>query len=173
MSKEIKLTRGLVAIVDDEDYEELNKYKWHISSSKSSKTCYAERFITIIHQNMKIKQKFKQKCIKMHRVIMNVSSKMQIDHIDGNGLNNQKSNLRICTNKQNMHNNSNLRNGKSGYKGVSYYRGKIRAQIQPDNKYIHLGYFNTLEEAARAYDEKAKELFGEFAYLNFPIKKGK
>lgn len=105
----------------------------------------------------------------MHREIMNAPKGMVVDHIDGNGLNNRKSNLRICTQAQNNLNSRPKRNCSSRYKGVSFYkRDKIwQVQIFHNSRTIFLGRFDDEIEAALAYDRKAAELFGEFAYLNF------
>ena len=115
----------------------------------------------------------------MHREITNAPKGMQVDHINGNTLDNRKENLRVCTRSQNMMNRGKQNNNKSGYKGVSYMKKKDpnyeypkpwRAQIKcPTNqKVIHLGCYKYPEQAARAYDKKAIELFGEYAQLNFP-----
>jgi hypothetical protein len=111
----------------------------------------------------------------MHRVIMNAPSGMLVDHRDGNGLNNQKSNLRICNRKQNQQNRPMNSNNKSGYKGVCWNKrsNKWRSGIRVDNKDIFLGSFFCLVKAAKAYDEAAKKYFGEFAYLNFNRKQQK
>ena len=108
----------------------------------------------------------------MHRQIMKAPKGMVVDHIDGNGLNNRRSNLRICTPRQNQWNRCPLKTRKqtSPFKGVQYPTGKSRpyARIQYNGKTIHIGVFDSEVEAAQAYDRKAVELFGEFAYLNFP-----
>jgi len=150
----IPLTKGKFAIVDADDYDWLNRHKWCISKKRYS--FYACR------------QTHAEK-IFMHRVITNAPKGMLVDHIDGNGLNNRRSNLRICTIAQNNRNSRPWRRSYSKYKGVSWCQaaGKWRARIRPNHKQIHLGCFDTQIEAARAYDKKAKELFGEFAYLNF------
>ena len=158
MSKEIPLTQGYVAIVDDEDFEYINQWKWWYNNSH-----YACRNITI--------GKKKQAVILMHRLILDAPKGLQVDHIDGNGLNNQRSNLRLATNQENQMNRR--PHGKtSKYKGVCFYRfhKKISwlAQIKIGKAHMNLGYHSTEEEAAKAYDAKAKELFGEYAYLNFP-----
>ncbi len=105
----------------------------------------------------------------MHRQIMNAPAGLVVDHIDGNGLNNRKSNLRVCTQGQNSLNSRPRRNCSSRYKGVSFYkRDKIwQAQIFYNFRTINIGRFDDEVEAALAYDRKAEELFGEFAYLNF------
>ena len=104
----------------------------------------------------------------MHRLLMNEPAGFDIDHIDHNKLNNQKNNLRIVTRSQNMMNRLKGKNCSSIYKGVCW-KGEINkwsVQIMIDNKYIHIGVFKIEEEAALAYNKKAKELFGEYAYLN-------
>lgn len=101
---------------------------------------------------------------------MNVSSALQIDHIDGDGLNNTKQNLRICTQSENVMNQSIRSDNSSGYKGVWWDKqtNKWRAGIIISGKTVYLGRFDFLVNAARAYDFAAKELFGEFSKLNFP-----
>lgn len=154
MSKEIQLTQGKVAIVDDEDFEELNKYKWTLMKS-GAEVCYAYR-----------KEYPTNKSILMHKTLVNFN---MVDHIDGNGLNNQKSNLRECNKSTNDANRKKQRNNTSGYKGVYYENptGRWYSKIGYKMKQIRIGSFESKEEAARAYDKKAKELFGEFAKLNF------
>jgi hypothetical protein len=152
--KEIKLTQGKVALVDDEDYEYLNQFKWY--AHKKPCTFYAERSVG----NRK-----NRTLVRMHRVIMNTHDNMQVDHIDHNGLNNQKCNLRNCTASQNRMNKRPF--GKSIYKGVGFNEGLIQARIRINNKQIHLGYFKSEELAAKSYDIAAKKYHGEFANLNF------
>jgi hypothetical protein len=157
MSKEIPLTKGKVAIVDDEDFEELSKYKWRFSSTE-----YAVRHTTV---NGK-------KCqFRMHRVVMNLGgSQLEVDHINHNTLDNRKSNLRICTHAENSRFSRKQSNNKSGYKGVCWSKRdkKWLATIYRPSGNNYIGLFSTPEEAAMAYDREAKILFGEFAYLNFP-----
>ena len=104
---------------------------------------------------------------------MNPPKGMVIDHINHNGLDNRRENLRICTNAENQRNRGKQKNNTSGYKGVDWRKDhkKWRARINKDNKTIHIGYYNIIEEAARAYDAKAKELHGKYAQLNFPEEK--
>lgn len=153
--KEIKLTQGKVALVDDEDFESLNAYKW--CASKHHNTFYAVRTT--------IRVGGKQTKVRMHWDIMDGKS---IDHIDHDGLNNQRANLRFCTNSQNLMNTRKQDNTSSVYKGVSWYKrtGKWLAQIQINNKGISLGYFDSEIDAAKAYNNKAIEFFCEFANLN-------
>lgn len=157
--KRIKLTQGKVALVDDEDYEWLNQWKWYASEGRN--TFYAFRTGQVCGKNT---------AIQMHREILGLTlyDGKHTDHIDHNGLNNLKSNLRICTTQQN-HYNQNPRKGTSRFKGVCW-RKKLKkwsAQIQYKNRQTFLGYFLKEINAALAYDAKARELFGEFAKPNF------
>lgn len=155
--KRIPLTQGKYAIVDDDDYEELKQYKWY--AHKKSGKYYAAR-------NIKQNDQFKK--VFMHRVIMGVLPNIHIDHINGNGLDNRKCNLRICDASQNAANQKPQVNKSSKYKGVRWYSPlkKWRAQIWHNNKSIHLGYYQDEAKAAQAYNKKAAELFGKFARLN-------
>lgn len=154
-AKLIPLTRGKFAIVDTEDYDHLSKHKW--CATKNSQTFYACRAR-------------RGKKVFMHRLIANAPAGLLVDHIDGNGLNNQKHNLRLCTITQNARNRGPNRNASSRYKGISWSKccKKWQARIRPNRKTIHLGLFDNEIQAGIAYDRKAEELFGEFAYLNFP-----
>lgn len=149
----IPLTKGKVAIVDAKDYEWLSQHKWYASQKRNG-------FYACRHS--------KGKVIYMHRVIMKAPQGLFVDHIDGNGLNNRRSNLRVCTVSQN-HQNQRFRGGLSRYKGVCFLKkiNKWRANIGFDGRRMHIGCFDNEIEAAKAYDRKADELFGEFAYLNF------
>lgn len=152
--KRIQLSADKFALVDDDMFEELNRFKW--TAKKFNKTWYAER-------------KDHYKSVYMHRLIMNAQNGLQVDHIDMNGLNNTRENLRICTRAENARNRIENSNSTSGYKGVSFskQRNKFESKITINGKTIHLGRFSTKEEAAKAYDKKALELFGEFARTNF------
>lgn len=154
--KKIQLTQGKVALVDDEDYEDLNKFKWF--AWKGKLTFYARR--------NERQQDGKQKTIQMHSQIMKCPPGMEIDHRNHNGLKNQRSNLRIATRAQNMCNRT--PRGHSKYLGVfKKQNGEIYSQIKTKGIIIRIGSFKTEVEAARAYDRKAKEIHGEFANLNF------
>jgi hypothetical protein len=156
--KEINLTRGLKAIVDDDDYEFLNTMKWF--AHKRGNHFYATR-------------KYLNKQISMHRQIMGIGDlPIIIDHKDLNTLNNQKNNLRLSNKSQNNCNTKIRIDNTSNYKGVAPFRSrgkgplKWRSTISKDKKWYHLGYFKTPEEAAKAYNEAAIKYHGEFANLN-------
>ena len=155
----IKLNRGYESIIDDDDFIRISQYKWKVIDNKGrSDLKYSVAYL-------------KDKAILMHRLIMNPPNDMCIDHIDGNGLNNQKSNLRQATHTQNLRNSKKKTPGSSIYKGV-YFCPRInhyRARITLDGKRISLGYFLSEKDAGLAYDKAAKELFGEFCNLNFPL----
>lgn len=178
--KEIKLTQGKVAFVDDADYEELNKYKWIASKTHTEGKYMVCRWQTIAPN---IRQR-----ISMHRYLLSVvDSKTVVDHINNNPLDNQRHNLRICTQKQNAKNRTSKKDGKSKYLGVSVMTSKKNrknnkkwvgkpqyvARIRCDNKEYYLGSFPFTDEgeilAAKAYDNAAKNFHGEFANLNFKI----
>ena len=161
--KEIKLTQGKVALVDDEDFEKLNQYKWFVHHS-------GERWYALRSASTKIQNwRQVQKIIRLHRQIMNPPNNMQVDHKDGDGLNNQRSNLRICTQSQNNANSRLAKNNSIGYKGVHFYglANKYQARITKDKINYSFGYYHHPEDAALAYDKAAHELFGEFAKTNF------
>jgi hypothetical protein len=154
--REIPLTRGKATMVDDDDYERLSKHKWYAFEDR--KTFYACRGISFP----------KDRTIWMHREIMDTPSGMETDHKDGNGLNNQKYNLRICSRSQNAMNIKIRGDNTSGYKGVyrSTHDTKWVAQIIINSKNIYLGSFENKSMAAIAYNEAAYQYFGEFARLN-------
>jgi hypothetical protein len=151
--KEIKLSRGKIALVDDEDFDYLNQWKWF--ASKGRNTYYAGRSSKIKNNRW------------MHRLIMKTPENLQVDHIDHNGLNNQKSNLRNCTNTENLFNRN--KNFKSKYKGVHYnYKKRTYiVQLKAFGYNVYTSEFKNAEKAARKYDEMAKIYHGEFANLNF------
>ena len=160
--KEIKLTQGYVALVDDEDFERVNQFKWYAYVKhlyRKSGSVYAQRRV----------QKSTQ---QMHRFIIGVTdSKVKVDHEDRNGLNNQRFNLRAPTDGQNGHNSKVYETNKSGFKGVSWHKlhKKWQARISVNDRGIHLGLFTDPLEAACAYDMAAVKYFGEFAHCNFAI----
>lgn len=140
-------------LVDDRDSHLLSEYKW-----KFIKNGDYVRVATVI----------KGKTTYLSRMIMKAPKDMFVDHINNNPLDNRRDNLRICTNAQNTYNVRKGKNNTSGYKGVVWakWANKWRAYLKYNYKTIPLGYFSTKEEAALAYNEKAKELHGEFANLN-------
>ncbi len=148
--KYIPLTQGKVAIVDDLDFKKLNRFKWYFEKSG-----YAGR-------------DFKGKTIRMHQFIMNTPKKLHTDHINGDGLDNRRDNLRLATVAENTRNQKIRKDNTSGYKGVSFNknRQKWQSYINYKCKMIHLGFFTFPEYAALKYNFEAKKLFGEFALLN-------
>jgi hypothetical protein len=157
--KEIILTQGKVAIVDDDDYEYLNQWKWCVRINKKD-VYYATRSDYSI--------KGKTSCISMHRQIMNATKGYVVDHINQCTLDNRKVNLRICTHTQNLHNRPKNINNTSGYKGVGWCNKyeKWRAKIWLNSKCYHVGYYIDVIDAARAYNAAALKYHGEFAHLN-------
>ena len=154
----------LKAFVDDEDYEYFSKFKWYPIKYKTSKTFYANRHIKFLGKTLNF---------KMHREVMllKIGDNEIVDHINGNGLDNRKENLRLSNRSLNSVNRKLLRNtNKSGYCGVSRVKGlkknKWTAHITKNNKNIYLGLFKSKKEAARAYNEKARKLYGENITLN-------
>jgi hypothetical protein len=157
--RRIPLTQGKFAVVDPDDYQHLAKYRWRICTGKN--TLYAERSVRLTSG--------KYSRILMHRQIFSVPEGFVIDHINRNGLDNRKANLRLATVAQNAQN-AGKRKNRSGYKGVWFAKEKRkwRAAIWKNNKRIYLGYFNSPLEAALTYDHAAKLYHGQFASLNFP-----
>lgn len=152
--KLIELTQGKFAKVDDEDFEELARYKWHYSDY--GRTGYARR----------MNYKKRPYLLRMHCVLLCVAPPLMVDHINGDGLDNRKENLRVVSKSQNMMNRSIQKNSSSGYKGVSKCLGKWRAYIVVDRKQIHLGVFDEKINAAIAYNEAVVKYHGEYAVLN-------
>jgi len=160
----IELTLGKSAIVDADDFDRVNEFKWQYNKRG---TGYAQRIQYIGYKD----GKRIRKNISMHRFIMGVEdSKVHVDHINHDTLDNRKSNLRLCTNAENIRNQKIRKGGFSKYKGVfKSSKGCIKhfqASIGFNQKRIHLGYFATELEAAIAYNKAALHYFGEFALLN-------
>ena len=158
--KSIPLTQGMTAIVDDDMFERLNRYKWYAQKRKN--TFYAVR------KTLKIDGK--RRTILMHREILGLKfgDKRQGDHRNHNGLDNRRDSLRICTRSQNQQNGNPRVNCSSVFKGIYWHKAvhKWQAKIQVDGRCIYLGLFASEIEAAKAYDEAAKIYFGEFACIN-------
>jgi hypothetical protein len=159
--RKIPLTQGQFAIVDPDDYPRLAAYKWRLCRTKGKNVLYAERSIRLPNG--------KYSRILMHHHLILPPDGYVVDHVNGNGLDNRRDNLRIATVAQNAWN-SKKRNPRSGYKGVYFDRQKRlwRAAIVCNRKRIHLGYFKNKIIAAKAYDTAAKKHYKDFARLNFP-----
>lgn len=151
--KEIKLTQGKVAIVDDADFEWLSQWKWHFHHSG-----YAAR----------TGSRPVQRTIHMHREVNQTPDGLSTDHINGNKLDNRRENLRSCTRAENNRNIGKLANNKSGYKGVHWLKRGRRWQAQTTvaGKRVHLGVFDSAQEAAVAYDAFVLQEHGKFARPN-------
>lgn len=155
----IPLTKGYNAIVDQSDYFALAGFSWH--ALRVSRRVYAARTEVVDG---------KKNCVLMHRQIMGEPENMDVDHEDGDGLNNRRYNLRTATRQQNLQGFQRKPSGvTSTYRGVSWHAqiGKWRAVIRLSRKQISLGCYREEKDAARAYDAGAKKYFGKFACPNF------
>lgn len=150
--------RTVKVTIDYEDLDRICLYRWNLHAVDG------RNYVQAIDGN--------RRHLRLHRLIMNAPPGMDVDHIDGDGLNNRKSNLRICTRSQNLQNQK-PRGGTSAYKGVCWCKtvNLWRAYIRKDGKRSYIGYFKDEMKAASAYDRTAKSLFGEFARVNFPAVK--
>lgn|SRR3990167_2809158 len=139
-------------LLDDEDFERVKNIKWHYHHGGHSDNWYAMTSGSVL----------------MHRLIMNTPKGMEVDHINGNGLDNRRENLRICTVGQNRMNRKISKNNSSGFNGVYWEKAKNswRVKIHANNRFIHVGNFVNLRKAAISYNEAAQRYFGEFARLN-------
>lgn len=158
--RRIPLTQGRYAKVDVDNFYRFIKHKWQ--ACRSGDSFYVRRTVY---------NKGKQTKLHMHRVVLNAPEGMQVDHIDGDGLNNCRDNLRLATSSQNCCNRA-CRGKTSKYKGVHYLRSENCYQVNANKngKKIYIGRFKDELEAARAYDTAAKKYHKEFARLNFPTK---
>lgn len=147
------------ALIDDEDYKLVEPYKWR----KNAQGYAVSRLYTRIAKGIRHATD-----VRMHRLIMGEPKDMEVDHIDNNGLNNQRYNLRVATHWQNLANRALQKNNTSGYRGVSWSKqaNKWWAQIYVDSRTVHLGLFDDVKDAAKAYNDAAIERYGEFARLN-------
>ncbi len=152
--KVVPLSKGKSAIVDDDDFEWISEFRWHVNDWG-----YAVR-------NKRV-TKGKFTTVGMAREIMEPPAGMEVDHIDRNKLNNSKSNLRIVDKQKNVWNRGANGNNLTGIKGVGWHKGhkKFHARIRTSERLIHLGYFTDILEAQRVYHDKAIELRGEFVPL--------
>ncbi len=163
--REIPLTKGYVAIVDDEDYAALAGDRWFVIDQGLRR--YAWRW-----EYARDGRGTRRRLI-MHRLIVQAPSHLEVDHIDGDGLNNQRSNIRLCSKSQNQ-GNQRIRSGTSRYKGVHWSAGKLKweakIKVSVDGRKLtrYLGRYADEAEAGRAYDAAARERWGEFARCNFP-----
>ena len=151
--KRIKLSQGKYALVDEADYKWLNQWKWYMRGGGLPP--YAWRW----DEN--------HKYVGMHRAILRAPNGIYVDHINNNGLDNQRRNLRLCTQNQNCQNRQKVA-GTSKYKGVCKRKGRKTwiSEIRVTRKLIYLGAFQHQEDAAKAYDIAALKYFGKFAYTN-------
>lgn len=155
---EIPLTNGGVALIDDADYHLVSGKRWHWRTNKGGLTRYAS------HSH-------KGRTVFMHRVILGLTDPHTFtDHVNHNGLDNRRCNLRPATPAQSQYNMPLSKANSSGYKGVTFYkdRGVWRAAIKVNRRSFHLGHFPCPLAAALAYDIAARTYFGHFACLNFP-----
>jgi len=150
--RRIPLGKGLFATVDTADYEEVRQYRWR--AIRNGRKVYAAT-------------RKNGRTVYMHRMLMRPRKGYVVDHIDGNGLNNRRCNLRVCTPAQNLANKGPL-GGTSRFVGVYRYRDKWVAHVVCRGKHYYVGAFADEVEAAKARDRKAYELHGQYAYLNFP-----
>lgn len=157
--KTVFLPNGMTTTVDNQDYEKVVQWKdWYVLGGR------------VARKSARIGTPGR-KTVYMHRLIMSPKDGMVVDHIDGNALNNQRSNMRVCTSHQNKMNRHKVR-GSSKYKGACWdkSRNKWLSQITSKGKRMFLGYFDNEEDAAIVYDVAAQLFHGEYAKLNFPLK---
>lgn len=157
--RKILLSRGMFALVDDEDFYEINGLRWCAHRNHGLwNACHEIRVSRGFRFNL-----------YMHRVVLNAPMDMEVDHINHDGLDNRKCNLRLCTRSQNCSNARLLSRSTSGYKGVTWKKANKAwcAQICHKLQKIHIGLFDDAKEAARAYDVTALNLYGDFACINF------
>ena len=152
--KTIKLTQNKYALVDNKDFKYLNQFRWHAHKDRTN--YYAIRYIS------------KNKRSRMHREIVgSIEKGKEVDHADGNGLNNQRKNLRVCSHLENMRNTKLSSRNTSGIKGVSWYQAnnKWRADASMDGKLIYLGSFKNIKDANNAYKKFTKKNYKQFVRM--------
>lgn len=157
MAREIQLTQGLVAVVDDSDFESLSQHKW-----------YAMEGISTFYAMCNIQTERGRRPIAMHVAIM---GGINVDHKDLDGLNNRRQNLRFATSSQNKMNSRGRFNRHANFKGIERHGRKWRAYVKVAGKKLYVGTSTDEAEAAKLYDAAAREHYGEFARPNF-LKEG-
>ena len=152
MTRRVMALRGEVVLVDKEDFDRFGHRVWRVNTGGTGR-----RFVLVGPD-------------RLHRAIMQPGPGQQVDHINGDPLDNRRSNLRLCTPAQNSCNRGPQAHSTSGFKGVSWHKVHKRwtARIRLNHKRHHIGCFDTAEDAARAYDDAARRIHGPFAFLNFP-----
>lgn len=150
----LELSKGLVALVDDKDFGRVSQFHWSAKLNSNRTGWYASRRVG-------------NHSVYLHRYIMDAKPEEDVDHRDRFGLNNLRSNLRLCSTAQNMANQ--VKRAGTLYKGVFKSGRRWGAQMTVRRKHLHLGRYEVIEDAARAYDVAARQHFGEFARLNFPL----
>jgi hypothetical protein len=162
--KEIALTKGLVAMVDDEDFDLVSRFKWH-----------ALRRGRVVHATRTVKRDGRKWTVYMHRWLLAAPAGLEVDHRNGNGLDNRRENLRIATHAQNAINHARTHQKTSRFRGVLWNKARKRWRVvicagrirDGASKQIHVGTFADEVEAAKAYDRAALLHHGDFAVLNF------
>ena len=168
LMKEIPLSHGLFALISDEDYELVSKFKWSAyriaGTGRNGKT-----YLYGYKPARKVTVNGKRKMVTLYNYIMEPPAGMEVDHIDQNPLNNTRENMRLADRASNCKNRGKRSNGLSSkYLGVSFNKekGKFTVKLKNNGISIFVGYFTDEKEAAKAYNDKALETFGEFASLN-------
>lgn len=155
---EIELTQGYKSVIDNEDYELVKNYKWHVFHGHAG----------VKYAATKIRINNRKTTLFLHRLLLGLKhgDRRKADHKDLNGLNNTRDNLRICNNVQSNQNRGKQKRTRSGFKGVYIDKSKYRVNVNINGKLIHIGMFDNPIDAARAYDEQIIRHYGEFAKTN-------
>jgi hypothetical protein len=161
--KLVELTQGYSAIVDDRDYDRVSEFKWLAQVRPGGKGVYAKTSLPRTYGGHR-------PCLYMHRLIMRIyNRKIKVDHKDNDGLNNRRCNIRVATTSQNGGNCRKQKHTTSRFKGVHWRKDCKRwsVAVVKNRRRYHIGHFKSEVAAARAYDEAARLMFGEFALVNF------